>query len=76
MSAFDGDGDKVWVFFDGDDKRINIALTDDESRQEGSGIWINPEDVETIVDDLLAAHKIKTGLRVRVWQDYVEPMHL
>ena len=72
MSAFDGNGDKIFVFFDSNDDRINISLTDNYGAYGAEGVlYLVPSDVYGVVDDLLQAHYLRTGKKIPVYSEYV-----
>lgn len=57
MTAFDGNNNLVWVFFDSkDDTEINVALTDEPADYtEDELLRITPEQAIEVVEDLLGA---------------------
>lgn len=55
MTAFDGRGDEISVYFDNSDGEINIGIVDEESG-EGANTTINSKEVPIVISDLLDAY--------------------
>ena len=78
MTAFDGNGSKVGVFFDSPGTDVQISLSDDPADynnlwDEGSGtITVHPEDILQIMQDLEVAYFLRTGYRP-VWETMLVP---
>lgn len=64
MSAFDGSGNLLNVYFDSDSDEINLSLSDFPDVQvydDGSVIRVRPGDIQQMIDDLVLAHYFRTG---------------
>lgn len=64
MTAFDGDGLAVSVYFDSDTGEINLSLSDGPEHEVpglDDVIKIQPDEVEQIVNDLLTACSLRGG---------------
>jgi hypothetical protein len=63
MTAFDGNGTKVSVYFDSGARDIQISLSDDpEDQSDGTdSITVYPSDIAQIILDLTTAYYIRTG---------------
>lgn len=55
MTAFDGRGDEISVYFDNSDNEISIGIVDEESG-EGANTTINSKEVPIVISDLLDAY--------------------
>ena len=78
MTAFDGNGSKVGVFFDSHGTDIQISLSDDPedyltAGDEFAGILtLQPRDILQIMQDLEVAYFLRTGYRP-VWETMLIP---
>jgi len=79
MTAFDGNGSKVGVFFDSLGTDIQISLSDDPEDYQTAGdefagiLTLQPSDILQIMQDLEVAYFLRTGYRP-VWETMLVPV--
>lgn len=59
MTAFDGKGQEVSVFFDSDGNEVNLGIVDIENYERT--VAIEAGEVPVVISDLLDAHTLRTG---------------
>lgn len=66
MTAFDGRGSEVWVFFDSDGPEIELAFSDEPTYQPQEDehdfcLTVHRDEVPQIIEDLVDAYWIRGG---------------